>query len=98
MHVGMLVEHTGQEDHGLDPYLHHGSPGTVWDISRLELGEVYVTFVGGPSCCVTPDDLRPIEAAGVRAQGRASVRGVAPGRGPAGVGAARPGDRSAVRR
>lgn len=58
MERDQAVEYAGADDDCL--HLFHGHPGRVFDTSRLAWGNVYVSFVNGPSTACRPHELQPL--------------------------------------
>jgi hypothetical protein len=71
MQSGQAVEYVGAENDEL--HLFQGHPGRVFDSSRLEFGDIYVSFVNGPSTACRPHELRPLTESEYLSRGRRLV-------------------------
>ncbi len=71
MEFDQTVEYVGEDDDEL--HLFHGHPGRVFDVSRVEYGDIYVSFVNGPSTACRPHDLIPLTEAEYLRRGRRLV-------------------------
>jgi hypothetical protein len=65
------VEYVGADDDDLHRF--HGHPGRIFDVSRAEFGDVYVSFVNGPSIACRPRELRPLSEPEYCSRGRRLV-------------------------
>ncbi len=65
------VEYVGADDDDLHHF--HGHPGRIFDASRLTFGDVYVSFVNGPSIACRPHELRPLSQSEYLRRGRRLV-------------------------
>jgi hypothetical protein len=68
---GQVVEYVGEDEDTL--HLFHGHPGRVFNVSRVEYGDIYVSFVNGPSAACRPHDLAPLSNDEYRRRGRRVV-------------------------
>jgi hypothetical protein len=68
---GEAVEYVGSDDDDLHRF--RGHPGRIFDTSRMEFGEVYVSFVNGPSIACRPHELRRLSESEYLTRGRRLV-------------------------
>jgi hypothetical protein len=66
-----VVEYVGADDDELHRF--RGHPGRIFDTSRVEFGDVYVSFVNGPSIACRPHELRPLTESEYLNRGRRLV-------------------------
>jgi len=66
-----VVEYIGKDEEQL--HLFHGHPGRVFDVSRVDDGDISVSFVNGPSTACRPHELAPLPETEYLRRGRRLV-------------------------